>query len=531
MDYDVDAGILVDADGRFFYGNKVVMFLSRVSTRGGVISKANPLLFRYGLISIHFYTLMRMGCEGARFVLSRSRLINKNDYSDNITVFSFFFGVFCFLHFLVYAYQFGYPLYFSSYIIPVVGLGLVIRPESRHFLVLVFALLLIDGVLHAPVYSNHTILKNFLVFAALLSFIYAWIKGSGEAGFYLSFSAVGRCLLLIMYFFGVFHKINEDFLNPEVSCAVALWEAMPYYVPNLQGDFFAYFKSYGALIIESVIFFFLLGRRYRNLGVVLGVSFHSMLALSGYALYAPFSMLTVSLHTLFLSQNDAGHVVSSGRWKEMFSFLRGPLGRVFFMLAVFLVWWLAYYRQYSSVGLVIIVLMVVPYGAIFSLKRDLESMGGGRFFIVRPLAFNLIPIFFLLNCFSPYLGIKTSQSMNMFANLRLEGGESNHYIMGVPGPFSYLERIVKIEEGGSGPFLEYLHQEGLGLVYYEFISYMEKNRNLPVSYSLNGERFSIAGYTGLPEQDRAALHPRWVRAWMHFNPVDLNTPKVCALDR
>ena len=32
---------------------------------------------------------------------------------------------------------------------------------------------------------------------------------------------VARYLLAIMYFYGIFHKINTDFLNPQVSCAVA----------------------------------------------------------------------------------------------------------------------------------------------------------------------------------------------------------------------------------------------------------------------------------------------------------------------
>ncbi len=34
---------------------------------------------------------------------------------------------------------------------------------------------------------------------------------------------VARALLAIMYFYGIFHKINTDFLDPRVSCAVALY--------------------------------------------------------------------------------------------------------------------------------------------------------------------------------------------------------------------------------------------------------------------------------------------------------------------
>ena len=50
----------------------------------------------------------------------------------------------------------------------------------------------------------------------------------------------------------------------------------------------------------------------------------------------------------------------------------------------------------------------------------------------------------------PYLGLKSAQAVNMFSNLRLEGGVSNHLILPhPPGPFGYPEDIAVIEHGGG----------------------------------------------------------------------------------
>lgn len=529
--YDLDGGMVVDVDGELYHGKEAAQVLSRLSGRGSFFLKANHFLFKSEVLSTPLYSLMRIGRDATLFILGRSRIKEDSEYRGIINIFSFFFGVFCFLHFLVYAYHFRLPLYPTTYLVPVLGVGLILKPESRRLLAIVLLTLFVDGVLQAPVFSNHTILKNSLVVTMLLAGVYSWLRGGGEAKFYSSFAAVGRGLLLTMYFFGVFHKINHGFLDPSVSCAVALWREMPAYLPSFEGDVFAYIKSYGTLVIETLIFIFLLSRRFRSAGIAFGIAFHSILALSGYSLYAPFSMLTVVLHTLFLSPHHANEVLSSRSWVRMRSSLKLVRMRVALVVYLVVVWGLAYFGQYSSVGLLWIVAMLTPYYAIFSLHRHDDEWSVKDIFIARPLLFNLISLAFIVNCFSPYLGLKTSQSMNMFANLRLEGGVSNHYIMGVPGPFDYLDELVRIEQPGGDRILSYIHDEGLWLVHYEFISYLERNRDLKVVYSLDGERHSIEGYDDIPAKDRAMLHPRWVRAWLHFIPVDLNSPKGCALDR
>ena len=120
-----------------------------------------------------------------------------------------------------------------------------------------------------------------------------------------------------MYFFGVFHKLNTGFLDPSVSCAVALWQNMPQPLNHLDGAAIQYLTIYGALAVELLIFLMLLLRRFRHLGILIGVGFHMLLALSGYAMYAPFSMLSVALHCLFLSPQSARQIVDSPAWQRV----------------------------------------------------------------------------------------------------------------------------------------------------------------------------------------------------------------------
>ena len=66
----------------------------------------------------------------------------------------------------------------------------------------------------------------------------------------------------------------------------------------------------------------------------------------------------------------------------------------------------------------------------------------------------------------PYLGLETAQTVNMFANLRLEGCVRNYLALAhPPGPFGYLEDIVLIDDSGDDPGLEWYRRGGYAIVY------------------------------------------------------------------
>src|SRR5690606_19930524 len=90
----------------------------------------------------------------------------------------------------------------------------------------------------------------------------------------------------------------------------------------------------------------LLVPRTRWLGIIAGVQFHSFLALSQYAFYPTFSMLTVALHLLYLSPDAASRIVTSPRWVR---FMVVPLLQRAIVLGgwVGILYWMTYYGMYT----------------------------------------------------------------------------------------------------------------------------------------------------------------------------------------
>lgn len=451
--------------------------------------------------------------------------------------FSIVWSVFLSLHFVVYATEFNAPLYLTTLLIPIVGLVMLWRPGNGYLFGVSLVVLLADGVLQMPVLSNHTILKNVVVLGFFLAYpVVHWLKKFGEEFSYHDIAApIGRSALLVMYFFGVFHKVNADFLNPEVGCATALWLKMPLGIGSLWDPRIGYGIAYGTLVIESLLILMLITNRYRNHAVVLGVAFHGFLGTSGYAFYPPFSTLTVALHLLFLSPEDAKKIQSSRVWLWFKTFFKSPLGVAVTAAWLSGIFFLAYSWSFGLAGLlwfcgVIVLVYILLASELLRVERghlwDMKALVGP----VRWL--NLLPILFFLNCFAPYLGLKTAQSMNMFANLRLEGGVNNHLIMRhFPVPFGYVDDTVRVMSSRGSPYLRYIADENLGLVYYDLLNRLERNRNVAVSFYRNGKFYEKVRYQDLQEDADKLLHPRWFRAWFHFAPVDFTEPKPCAHNR
>lgn len=393
----------------------------------------------------------------------------------------------------------------------------------------------LDAWLQMPSFSNHTIIKNFFLLSFLIAVFYCLLfyRKLDFALVFALVAPVGRCLLITMYFFGVFHKLNNGFLNANVSCAGALWNEMPLGLGQIDFLWFRHMAIYGTLIIEAIIMMCLLYSKTRFYAILLGVLFHCLLGLSGYAFYPTFSTLTVCLHILFLSEEDAKNIVNSKEWVNFFAKLKKIWGFGFIGGWFWLIYGLASLGSYSQaamiwiLGLLPFFFIIYKYGSL-SKKENRENE---YFFFSVPLM-SVVSILFFLNCFSPYLGLKTAQSINMFANLRLEGGESNHLLISSELQlFGYLKDLVRVIDSGHNPRLNYAVDNDLALTYYDFLNVLDNNPTTKVSYYRGDVLHEAMSASDLKEDINSYLHPKWFRKWFHFNFVDLNTPKVCALNR
>ena len=140
----------------------------------------------------------------------------------------------------------------------------------------------------------------------------------------------------------------------------------------------------------------------------------------------------------------------------------------------------------------------------------------------------VVSVLFFANCAMPYLGLKSAQAVNMFANLRLEGGVSNHLVLPhPPGPFGYLEDIAVIEDSGGDAELEGFRRGGYGIVYHDLLVRLQQNPELVVSFVRDGRTYERVGAADLADDSAELLHPEWFRKWFHFQPAALEMPEPC----
>ncbi|MDQ2077734.1 DCC1-like thiol-disulfide oxidoreductase family protein [Marinimicrobium sp. ABcell2] len=530
--YSLDQGMVVEIDGRAMAGAEAMHALALMTSPRGFFNKLNYYLFSHRYLALLLYPLLRMGRNLFLLLDGRSPLHEQRKDEDTrlLTLFSACWGLFSVTH-AVFVFNFSEP-FPSTYLIGAMGVWLIFHPYCRRTLLLLFGAMLVDAWLHMPTNSNHTILKNFFLLAVLLAGLYSALRGRGWAAFFRDVVPIGRALLLIMYVFGVFHKINTGFLNPDVTCAMALWQEMPPPLQWLNTTWFAYLASYGTLVIESVILVFLLIPSLRHWGILVGIVFHLFLALSGYAFYVAFSMLSLVMHVLFLTPQAAGRIIDAPLWRRAMGLWNSFWGKLLILAYGFALILNSAMGSYTTVALLWFAVVLPLCWLILQHGKEPVQNEPRNIFISRRWWLNVVTLLFFFNCITPYLGLKTAQSMNMFANLRLEGGASNHLVLrNAPGPFGYLEDVVAIHSVSGSPLLNYVQRKNLHVTYYFLLDHLDRNPWVIVTYERDGEVYPHMTEMNLRDEMERVLHPRWFRNWFHFRIVDLKEPTVCENSR
>lgn len=529
--YDLDEGMVLECGGQLYGGAAAINQITMLTEGDGLFSKLTSFFFRHPALAYLLYPLMRAGRNSLLFLLGRER-ITAADQGDAalFSLFAHAWGVCAFLQ-LAYAYYFRSVLEVqpTAWVVGGLGVLLALRPRSPGLFVALTSVMFVEAWMQMPSSSNSTALKNYVLLSVLISAGYCMLRGRNWSSFMHGFAPVARCLLLIMYVFGVFHKLNTDFLNPGVSCAVALWEMMPEPLNLIDHPWFMQLAIWGTLILESAILLGLLAKKTRFYAVIAGVSFHSMLAMSGYGFYPTFSTLSIALHMLFVAPAAAQRLTDSSAW------LPGARNRVdragiLVLVAWFLLLWYALLQNRSTlVGLIWMPWAVWLLYVVARYGRDMPSETTlGPAAVSRTVGINLVAIAFFVSCTAPYLGLKTAQSINMFANLQLEGGRSNHLLISAASqPFPYLQDVVRPFDVVGSTHLRYIQANGLYVTYYDLLNHLERNPLARVSFWRGGELQSGQSAITLSGEIARVLHPRWVRNWMVFNPIDLDSPKRC----
>ncbi|WP_417707124.1 DCC1-like thiol-disulfide oxidoreductase family protein [Rheinheimera aquimaris] len=529
--YELDRGMVFIQDGNYYFGHDAMHRLALLSTKSGWFNRFNNWLFSIKPLAFFIYPLLRLGRNSTLLLMGREPIQQDATKKALFKLFTIIWAMFCLLHVAVYSTQYERASFITSVGVGVFALILLLKPGSKPFFITTIILASISAISQMPVISNHSQVTNFFLLSALLLGIYHSLRGSSWALFFQQLCYAGRGLLLTMYLFGVLHKINSDFLNPDVSCAVTLWREMPYFLSWLDFSVVHYLTIYGTLIGETVIAICLLVPRWRHLGIVSGMAFHALLGLSGYAMYPPFSTLCIALHCCFLSPLAAQNIIKAQEWAQLWCWFKSVKGLIvgcgLFLMLLFTAW----IKSYAAFG-ILWLLLISPFLFIVARYGNEPATAQLQSDIPSKVIVSSIILLFLFNGFTPYLGLKTAQSINMFANLRLEADVSNHLIFTKrPGPWHYLDDVVTIEHAGSIAALEYAKSNNLGVVYYQLLHYLQQNPAAKVNFMRDNVLHKQQSAESLQQDITDTLHPAWVRKVLHFNVVDFTTPKPCALDR
>jgi|GEM_PF-5022007 len=417
----------------------------------------------------------------------------------------------------------------------VLGLTLFFAPGNLllRILPLAAAVQLFNLALQLPEIPNHRLLCGFIN-VAILIFLRptAQFQANKGASSWPEFSATVRAMLVAMYAFAVFHKLNIDFLFGPLSCGkVYALETFEFFglaqTPVLTGAL-----PIVTLLIEFLIPALLLTRKFAWWGAALGFAFHALLIFHPTKHFIDFTCVIYGALITTLPVNKE---------RDLFS---GILGKLAFLLGVFLVINLAiaaarfpiassaFYiaTQFILWVLFIFVGLWVLSSVVWPARRLSTNLGITNHLIPCSVSGWLLVFLVLLNGATPYLGIKNKVSWDMYSNLRLEEGVSNHLLfagnLNLAGEMGQSTgQLVKIIASNI-PELEQLRINRLELARLELDRIVRRTTAPQVSYIWQQKSFEITESNLKPDGYEASYLKRkllWFRPMVQAGePVPCN---------
>lgn len=426
-----------------------------------------------------------------------------------------------------------------------------------------FALFLVTSLYHwstlLPLVPNHVFFELIVHMTLLAAMVISLLdRRSGQSakesdedclaqGIFRLVRPLMIAELVLLYLFTVVHKLNEDFFNPAVSCAVSMHHEVAELFPGLpEGPWTWWPTIIGTIVIELAIPLLFISRRTRSIGVMIGLGFHLFLALHPHGGIYSFTGLLFTLYFVFLSDESALWLITmAGRLS-----LTIRVALKFFTLAGFFT---AIYLQVvtmreshsfddlNSIGFTFWLPIALGIAVAYTLsifigkrmsKSGVGSVGAVPVFNRTPgsLLLWLFPLLVFLNGCSPYLGLKTTTAFAMFSNLRTEGGRGNHFFIGDIAIFDYQDDLVEVLESNDSQFWE-LASSGDLIPWFEFRRMASRSPlpNARITIRRGGEivRLSRQGVSPV-SQEAFEPHAWWLAKFLHFRSISpFEQPMKC----
>jgi hypothetical protein len=402
----------------------------------------------------------------------------------------------------------------------------LVQPGSTPALAVLAFLQIYKAAELSPYISNHWLFTAFVNIGLLLSLALLMVKrrraGVDRAELFTTFAPAARLALIALYFFVVFHKLNADFFDPEVSCGVKFYAAQISRLRFLPDSAAFHIASiYATIGIEAAIPLLLCLRRTRNIGIIVGLLFHYVIALNPIEGFYNFSAMLFAMFALFAPEG-----LASDRVLESRPFRFGALSLAVMFAACALLSQPPLRGFIPGIQPALIVWTLYGAAAIAGFARyvwhdrQVSISLSTPFRMPIPLMM-VLPIAVFLNGIMPYVGLKTETSWAMFSNLRTEGDRSNHWLVPASAQVFDLQRdLVQVTRSSDG-FLQQL------AIRHELVPYFEIRRRpeAAVTYLRGGVETAVDRVSEDPHFSRTA--PWLQRKLLRFRPVDMAAKQRC----
>ena len=373
----------------------------------------------------------------------------------------------------------------GGHLLPLDGIGVLqIVMAGLAFLAIVYPKPLLTAAVAAvylavlawklPVVGNHEILLGLVALSVVIAVpLAAW---RGEWWIDVAGPAV-RLVLIIGYGCIAFSKLNTGFFDLAVSCAVVFGDDL--LGPFGPGVDHALGVPAWPVVgftagIELAIPVLLAVRRTRSLGVAVALGFHFLLALDPASHIWDFSATLLPMFVLFASAEMRGGldrmVHGFGRLAKrelLLGFVTvGALHGVLLIInsrvdadSTVRPWfgpWLIAYPIWLVVGGAVLILAIRFRGPQQSSSDGSVKLEDGYHHGWRPaMPLMIVAVVAVLNGLGPYFEYRSAAAFNMYANLEINDGQSNHFLVGGFGSTGPEPSMVEIHAASPDSSLAY----------------------------------------------------------------------------
>lgn len=406
------------------------------------------------------------------------------------------------------------------------ALHLVLRPGHARALPILAGASLPFYAARMPLMPNHFLFACLVDVAIVLACVQRRSWRGAE-----SFAPVGRWMLVALYLLAVLHKLNHDYLDPEVSSAWALYREtaarLPALLPtwpSLAGPTIA-----GSLAVEAGMPLLLALRSTRRAAFAVAVAFHGFLALHPNPYVLDFSVLVLATLTLFLTEEEARRALGGsparalrrGRAALPALSRRAQVAATLAPAAAALVAAVTSTPMDPETARALAPLRTAPgaaavalfaAGLVVPLLRGPPSAPPARPWAVPRSALGAAAALGLVvaNGLTPYTGLKSQTSFSMFSNLRCEGGETNHLFLPMlsDGPGARARAVEVID--ASDPEILLARDRGERVVWFEARRRLARQEGAFMTWREHG-RVVTADRRGEPGHELFTPIPVWTR--------------------